>query len=347
MRVMDKNDELMSEKPTQSTMADVARLAGVSAMTVSRALRPNSAIAAQTRARIFKIIEDIGYVPDMTAGGLSSRKSGFIAALVPTINNSNFADTARGLTEVLSAAGLQLLLGYTDYSLEREEALIEAMLRRRPEGVMLTGGIHTERTRHLLKNAHIPVVETWDSPSDPINHMVGFSNAEATKAMVHHLHARGYREIGFIGGGSTQDTRGSDRLAGYLAAVAELNLPAGRVITYGLPPISIEHGGEALSMLIAAWPNVDAVVCVSDLSAFGALSECHRRGLKVPQNIAIAGFGDFDLSRWSWPKLTTVSVNAIEIGRRSGSILLEALKAPSAHNQIDRVAFSIIQRETT
>ena len=125
---MDSDNNHMTGKPVQSTMADVARLAGVSAMTVSRALRPDSAIAATTRARIFKIIEDIGYVPDMTAGGLSSRKSGFIAALIPTINNSNFADTARGLTEVLSTAGLQLLLGYTDYSQEREEALIEAML---------------------------------------------------------------------------------------------------------------------------------------------------------------------------------------------------------------------------
>ena len=337
----------MTDRPAQSTMADVARLAGVSAMTVSRALRPDSAIAADTRARIFRIIEEIGYVPDMTAGGLSSRKSGFIAALVPTINNSNFADTARGLTEVLSAAGLQLLLGYTDYSLEREEALIEAMLRRRPEGVMLTGGTHTERTRRLLKNAHIPVVETWDLPAEPINHVVGFSNAEATNAMVHHLHQRGYREIGFIGGGSTADTRGSDRLLGYVAAIDALKLPTGRVITYGLPPISIEHGGEALTMLISAWPNVDAVVCVSDLSAFGALSECHRRGLKVPQQIAIAGFGDFDLSRWCWPKLTTVAVDCMGIGHRTGEILLEALKTPSAPPRMEYLPFSIVQRETS
>lgn len=330
-------------------MADVARLAGVSAMTVSRALRPDSAIASETRARVFRIIDEIGYVPDMTAGGLSSRKSGFIAALVPTINNSNFADTARGLTDVLSAAGLQLLLGYTDYSMEREEALIEAMLRRRPEGVMLTGGTHTERTKRLLKNAHIPVVETWDLPAHPINHVVGFSNAEATRAMVHHLHQRGFREIGFIGGASTADTRGSDRRQGYLKAVEDLALPAGRVITHGLPPISIEHGGEALGLLIEAWPKVDAVVCVSDLSAFGALSECHRRGLKVPQDIAIAGFGDFDLSRCCWPKITTVAVDCIGIGHRTGEILINALKSqqPSINARIDQVPFSIIQRETT
>eukprot|EP01037_Dinobryon_pediforme_P007343 gene7343-7411_t len=278
-------------------MADVARLAGVSAMTVSRALRSSGAIATETRTRIFEIIEQIGYVPDMTAGGLSSRRSGFIAALVPTINNSNFADTARGLTDVLTTAGLQLLLGYTDYSLEREEALVESMLRRRPEGIMLTGGTHTERTRRLLKGAHIPVIETWDLPQEPIDHVVGFSNAAATEAMVHHLHARGYRQIAFIGGASTDDTRGSDRRLGYARAIAGLDLPEGRIVTYGLPPISIEHGGAALAQVIEKWPQTDAVVCVSDLSAFGALSECHRRGIQVPAQMAIAGFGDFDLSR--------------------------------------------------
>ena len=109
---------------------------------------------------------------DQAAGSLSSRKTGFIAAIVPSINNSNFADTARGITDQLERTDLQLLLGYTDYSDEKEERLVEAMLRRRPEGVILTGGSHTERTRRMLKNAGVPVVETWDLPARPIDQVV-------------------------------------------------------------------------------------------------------------------------------------------------------------------------------
>ena len=131
-------------------MADVAELAGVSTMTVSRALRKGSSISEKTRRKIMKAVDELGYVLDQTAGTLSSKRSGFIAALVPSINNSNFADTARGLTEAIENTDLQLLLGYTDYLIEKEEWLVESMLMRRPEGVIVTGGAHADRTRRLL-----------------------------------------------------------------------------------------------------------------------------------------------------------------------------------------------------
>jgi len=148
------------------TMADVAQRAGVSKMTVSRALRDGGVVSKETRERILAATEDLGYVLDQSAGSLSTKRTGFIAAIVPSINNSNFSDTARGIADTLAGTGLQLLLGYTDYSVQREEQLIEAMLRRRPEGVILTGGNHTPRTRKLLKAAGIPVIETWDVPLD-------------------------------------------------------------------------------------------------------------------------------------------------------------------------------------
>ncbi len=173
------------------TMSDVARRAGVSTMTVSRALRDGASIASDTRERIMKAVDDLGYVLDQSAGSLSSKRTGFVAALVPSLNNSNFADTARGLTDALQGSGLQLLLGYTDYSTEKEEELIESMLRRRPEAIVVTGGKHTERGRRLLENAGIPVIETWDLPPKPVRHVVGFSNAEAAEALVRYLHERG------------------------------------------------------------------------------------------------------------------------------------------------------------
>ena len=336
---------------SQPTMADVAELAGVSTMTVSRALRKGGSISEKTRSKIMSAVNELGYVLDQTAGTLSSKRSGFIAALVPSINNSNFADTARGLTEAIENTNLQLLLGYTDYQIEKEEWLVESMLMRRPEGVIVTGGRHTDRTRRLLESAGVPVVETWDIPDKPIGHVVGFSNAAATNALVHHLHALGYRRIGFLGGTSNRDTRGADRRLGYVQAIAQLGLPLGRVISFGKPPISMEQGGEAIVHLVSQWPDVDAAICVSDLSAFGALMECHRRNWLVPGRIAIAGFGDFEVARCSSPRITTVAVDALEIGRAAGDLLLRAIEANREGRWIPPelmlMPFKVIQRETT
>ena len=161
----------------KATMADVARLAGVSPMTVSRALKPGTSVSAATRQRIQAAADRLGYVVDLNAAAFSSRRSGFVAMTVPSINNANFADTARGLTEGLQDSGFELLLGYTDYDVAEEERLVEAFLRRRPEAIVVTGGAHTDRCRTLLSNAGVPVVETWDLPDDPIDRVVGFSNA--------------------------------------------------------------------------------------------------------------------------------------------------------------------------
>lgn len=342
-----------NDKPlkSQPTMADVAERAGVSAMTVSRALKKGGSISEETRRKIMAAVEELGYVLDQMAGTLSSKRSGFVAALVPSINSSNFADTARGITEAIEGSGLQLLLGYTDYQVEKEERLVESMLMRRPEGIIVTGGRHTDRTRKLLEAAGIPVIETWDIPDKPIEHVVGFSNAAAMNALVHHLHARGYRKIGFVGGTSNRDTRGADRRQGYIQAIEQLGLPRGRVISFGKPPISMEQGAQAIVHLVSQWPDVDAAVCVSDLSAFGALMECHRRGWAVPGRIAIAGFGDFEVAACSHPRMTTVSVDAQQIGRTAGDLLLRAIEADRMGRRIPAemvlMPFAVVPRESS
>lgn len=332
-------------------MTDVAKRAGVSAMTVSRALKADGAVSAETRARILQAVEELGYVLDQTAGTLSSKRSGFVAALIPSLNNSNFSDTARGIERALEEGGLQLLLGATDYERAKEERLVEAMLRRRPEGIIATGSDHSPRVRRLLASAGVPVVETWDLPAEPIDHVVGFSNAAAMAAMVRRLHERGYREIGFMGGMSPRDSRGVDRQRGYEAAVAELGLPRGRIITHGEPPITMAQGGEALQRMMAAWPSVDAVICVADLSAFGALTECQRRGWAVPGRLAIAGFGDFEVARYCHPSITTVSVDPEGIGFAAGSLILRSIAAARGGTRLPpqriETPFSIIERGTT
>ena len=335
-------------------MADLARLAGVSKMTVSRALGGGGGVSADTRARVLQAAEAVGYVPDATARALSSGRSGFVAALVPTLANSNFADTMRGLSDGLGGAGLQVLLGYTDYAPEREEAVVRAVLRHRPRAVVLTGGEHTDGTRALLLRSRVPVVETWDLPRSPLGLVVGFSHAAAAGKMVRHLAERGYTRIGFIGGASgpgVRDLRGHDRRRGYLRAVSALRLGPPRVVDHGLPPVGPAHGAAALAALMERWPDTDAVMCVSDLAAMGALNECHRRGWAVPGRVAVAGFGDFELAASCWPALTTVSVDPRGIGERTAAALLDAMRGPLSGPSSGPVRIStavrIVPRDST
>ncbi|MEM7376891.1 MAG: LacI family DNA-binding transcriptional regulator, partial [Pseudomonadota bacterium] len=180
-------------------MEDVARVAGVSRMTVSRALRENSPISEKTRARILAVVRELNYVPDQMAGSLTTRKSGFVAALLPSLNNLHFALTVQALTQELESAGLQILLGHTEYSAEREERLVESLLRRRPEAMVLSYDGHTPRTVELLKDIQIPVVEILELPERSLVNAVGFSNFEAARAMTEALVGDGFRHISFLG----------------------------------------------------------------------------------------------------------------------------------------------------
>jgi LacI family gluconate utilization system Gnt-I transcriptional repressor len=332
------------------TMQTVARMAGVSAMTVSRALKSDASISEETRDRVLEIIRRVGYVPDATARVFATRRSGFVAALVPSLNNSNFADTVHGMSEVFDAAGLQMLLGDTEYSLSREEDLIRAFLQRRPEAIVLTGGAHSEGARRLIAIADIPTVETWDLPKAPLGDVVGFSNEEAGSAIVRYMHDRGRRRIGFVGGKTNFDTRGTQRRAGFKKAARALRLPSDRIVLAGRSPVSMAQGAEALEAMLACWPDVDAIVCVSDLSAFGVLAECQRRGIDVPGDIAIAGFGDFEVARCCHPRLTTIAVDCADIGRKAAAQALNALEARNRNEprepETTRIEFRVVARET-
>lgn len=306
-------------------MADIAKITGVSPMTVSRAFKGGSLVSKETRDAILQAAEDLGYVFDSTASNLRSQKSDFVAVTIPSINNANFADTVGGLSEVLASRNMQTLLGYTNYDMQEEERLIEQLLRRKPQAIVLTGGKHTARGRKMLSQARIPVIETWDIPADPIGHYVGFSNAGAVRDMVSHFVAVGYSRIAFIGGDVGRDTRGSDRRVGFVEAMKAHGLDATRLIAAGQPPISMREGADAMARLLEQFPDTQAVICVSDLSAFGALTECQRRGVCVPDQIAIAGFGDYEIGGISVPTLTTIDARARDIGLETGRLILDIL----------------------
>ena len=306
-------------------MRDVARAAGVSRMTVSRALKKDSPISKDTRERILKVVRDMNYVPDHMAGSLSTKRSGFVAVLVPSLNNLHFAETVQALTEELEKVGQQILLGNSDYSITREEQLVEDMLKRRPEAIVLSYDGHTDRTVELLSEAKIPVIELWERPDDPIGHIIGFSNREAAAAMTRALIAKGYRNITFLGEADDDWTRGAARRKGYLEAMEAAGLSTDRVLKIGKPPLSIEDGAAAAERLLLEFPDTDCVFCVSDAPAFGMLSALLTAGKQVPGDIGIAGFGDFEVSRFATPTITTVAVDPKTIGRETGKLIGDLL----------------------
>jgi LacI family transcriptional regulator, gluconate utilization system Gnt-I transcriptional repressor len=326
------------------TMADVARIAGISPMTVSRAFKADASVSAATRTEILQAAEDLGYVFDATASNLRSQRTDFVAVTIPSINNANFADTVGGLTDGLKDRGLQILLGYTNYDMAEEERLIEHLLRRRPEAIVVTGGRHTDRARRLLANAGIPVIETWDLPDNPIGHIVGFSNANAVRGMVDHFVTNGLTRIAFIGGDADRDTRGTDRRAGFISTMTAHGLDATRLIAAGAPPISMREGAQAMGNLLETLPDTHAVICVSDLSAFGALTECQRRGVGVPAQMSIAGFGDYEIGAVCVPPMTTINPFPRDIGLRAAHLILDVLDGRQTTPAHIRIAPELLLR---
>ena len=306
-------------------MADVAERAGVSAMTVSRALKTDSYIKQQTRERILQAVEDLGYVMDSTAAGLSSRRTGFVAAIIPSINNANFAQTVAGLTEQLNAEGLQLLLAYTNYSIAEEEKLVRQLLSRRPEAIVLVGTKHTKTCKVLLENAGIPVIETWETARSPIGYSVGFSNREASRMMVEHFVNRGCERLAFIGGDAKEDSRGANRRAGFIRACRDFGLEDPTLIDLGPAPVSMLQGSTFADELVKAAPLPQAVMCVSDLVAFGTLSRLQRLGVDVPGEMLLSGFGAYDVSSICTPSITTIDVDAYSIGKQAADIAIAAM----------------------
>lgn len=320
-------------------MVDVARLAGVSAMTVSRALRQPDRVSPETRRRVTRAIGRVGYVPDLVAAGLASQRTGVIAIIVPTLADSIFSDTVQGAADVLRERGYQLVVGDSGYSEAEEERLTAALLGRRPDGLILTGVDHRPRARRLLDAAAIPVVETWALTPRPLDSVVGFSNADAGYAMARHLVREGYRHIGFVGG---SDRRAVQRRAGCAAALRE----AGRTLVHetARAPVRMRRGAECLERLLRREPRLDAVFFASDILAAGALFACQRRGWKVPERIALAGVGDFDVAAEVVPPLTTVRIPRHEMGRRAASVLLDRIEGRAAPGVVVDVGFEIVPR---
>lgn len=332
-------------KASSLTLIDVAKVAGVSPITVSRALHRPEIVSKQAREKVLEAVRQTGYVSNMLAGGLASNKSRLVAIFVPTIANSIFADTVQALMDRLTEAGYQTLLGLTGYSAEQEEKLLEAVLGRRPDGIVLTGTLHTESSRQRLAQSGIPVVEAWDLSENPLDMLVGFSHEGVGEATARHLLAKGYRRFGVV---TISDPRGLRRCNSLIAELRRHGVEE-VPIQVMMPPATLETGREGLRQLFAQGAAPDIVVCSSDTIAQGILAEAASRGLVVPSDLAVMGFGDLSSAAQVYPALSTVRVDGQHIGDQIARALLERfLYLPGSADPV-RVdtGFTLIDRQST
>ena len=326
-------------------MADVGALAGVSAITVSRALKTPDKVTSELRARIQSAAQSLGYVPNRAASALAAARSMNIVVLIPSMTNLVFVDLLAGIHDVLHPRGYQELIGITRYAPAEEERLLGSYLEFQPDGLLITGIDHLPEAWHRLDRMGKPVVHMMELADRPGACSVGLSQEAAGAAMARHLLERGHRRIGFLA--AQLDPRALARGAGCRAALQEVGLydPARELLVPD--PSSISLGAELLDRMQRQAPECDALFFCNDDLAQGALFQCRRRGIDVPGDLAIAGFNDLPASAWCTPSLTTIATPRYEVGRRAAEMLLSLLDGQEpASRQID-LGFTLIVREST
>lgn len=330
------------------TLRDVARLAGVAPITASRALNTPDSVSPAVLQRVREAVEQTGYVPNMLAGGLASNKSRLVAAVVPTIVGPVFLEMVQSLTESLAKAGYQLMLGQSGYENSREDLLLETIIGRRPDGIVLTGIMRSAKGRKRLLTSGIPVVETWDLTPTPIDMLVGFSHEKIGAAVAQYLHARGCRRVAAISG---NDERGERRNRAFSEEAIRLGMaePGDAMVpTCIVPaPTTIASGREGLGKLLQQYPDIDAIFCSSDLLALGVMIEAQVRNIAIPGKLAIIGLGDLSFARDLHPALSTVRIDGTAIGHIAADFIVERAEGRLVSEPVRDVGFAIIERAST
>jgi LacI family gluconate utilization system Gnt-I transcriptional repressor len=325
-------------------MRHVAERARVSRMTVSRALNKPGTVNEGLRKRVLDAVAELGYVHNQLARNLSSQRSNVIGLVLPSLENSIFAQTLKGISDILRPIGFHLMVAESTDDPEDEEQVVAAIVAQRIAGIILHSTNHTPATVRMLRSSNTPVVENGDFPAEPIDMVVSYSNRAAAKAMTLHLARLGYRKIAFAG--LAANPRADQRRLGYLDALRETGLATepSRVVSVSR---GFAGGTEAIACIANRLPDTDALFCAGDVLAAGALFECDRRRWRVPGRLAIASFDDLELMRHVRPAITSLRLARYEIGHRSAQMLLDRMEQASMPVTFVDLGFEIVQRAST
>ena len=347
--------KMSEEKPLRkrrgsgrATIHDVARLAQVGSITVSRYFSEPGRVAAARSARIAQAVEELGYVPNMVAGGLASSHGRVVGMVIPNISGPIFASTIQSFSDTLLQHGYQLLLASSYFSAAQEESAVRAFLGWKPAALVVTGRFHSRATDRLLQDAGIPVVETWDYRPRRKPIQVGFSNQAVGAQAARYLLAKGYKRIAFVQNSVAGDLSAVDRSDGYAAVLREHGLtPRIYVPTEEAPFDAGRQAIEALA-LKGGKNAADAIVFANDNLAAGALLAGQRAGLAMPGQCAIVGFGDYPFSALLLPSLTTIRPPGREIGEIAALRILERLGvvASTQASRLNLLTCELIERES-
>ncbi len=327
------------------TLADVAKKAAVGTMTASRALRTPDQVSEKLRQQIEAAVLELGYIPNKAAGALASATSDMIVLILPSVAESANAELLKALNQELIPAGYQLILGYSNYSPQEEEKLIRSFLQYSPAAILLYGAEHTQQTLTYLALAQVPVGEMVEIAESALDINVGVNHFDSAYQLTKYLYMKGYREICFLG---TRTDHGvlAQRLSGWQKAMSDHNMTSDCVMNCSSEP-SFAAGVTALSGLLTRRANLDAVICSHSELAAGLIFECHRRGIAIPQDLAVAGFDDLDISHSIYPGLTCVDIPYQKIGKLSGQLLLKRLQGENTESLVTELAFKINARAST
>jgi LacI family gluconate utilization system Gnt-I transcriptional repressor len=326
-------------------LTEVAKLAGVSPITASRFFRNPSALSVSKRERVENAARELGYVPNLAARALASHRSEVIGVLIPSLTNNVFADVLRGIYDASEGSRYSIQLANTRYSNLQEERLLRIFHGQKPAGLIVTGIDQTPEARAVMRNMNCPIVQMMEIGPEPIDMMVGLSHSDAAFAAVKHLLGRGYRRIGFLG--ARMDPRGQRRFDGYRDALKAASLFDQRLVVTTLSPSTVPLGGILLSDLVSRIPDVDAVFCINDDIALGALFECQRRQIAVPEQLAIVGFNDLEFMASAVPALTSVRTNRYEMGRKAIEMLSAAMDDKPPQQRVTDLGFEIVARASS
>ena len=332
------------------TIRDVAALAGVSSITVSRYFNTPEKVSEAVRERLREIIDRIGYVPSQVAGGLASGRGRVVCAIMQNIASATFADLVKGMTDELQASGLQLLLANACYSQSLEEDAIRAFLGWHPSALILTRDDHTPAAEAMLGALNIPVVEAWGYVEDRPYHQVGFPHAEAGTELTRHFLDQGARRVRFVLPYAEEDFRATQRAQGYARAMAA----AGLVSDVHRADVSDDYevGAREIDAVRAAPRDTrpQAIVFTNDYMAAGAILHASDCGMDLPADCAIAGFGGAGVSARLKPALTTLRPGRYQIGQQAARTVLQLLAAdPAAEPSASRtlVPCELLVRESS
>ena len=336
---------LVSHASERSSARDVARLAGVSTATVSRALNVPSTVDPGTLARVQAAIDKLRYVPHGAASALRSRKSDMIGAVVPSFEYALYARTTSALQREADAVGYALVLATHYYDLATEVRVTRQMVRHGVDAFMFVGLDHDAELFSLLDRYGRPYVLTWGVDASGLHPSIGFDNRAATHAMTRHLLELGHRRFALI----SAPTAGNDRSRERGAGVREALATAGRTLAdthvrYG--PIALDSGRKAMHELLALSPRPTAVVATNDVFAVGAMLACREAAVRIPDDVSITGVDDTDLGATQTPGLTSIRTPIVEIGRAAAHQLVARLEGRPAELS-QALPFELVRRGST